>query len=244
MRALVAVVLSLGVGCSRAPVVRVEDAVACGKAIDALDRAQEKSDTLAAAEFKGLVSSCLGTLVEKACAPLAQVEAPAEAMKACLVAYCPRLPQPKPELCLRPVSHPADVAITAIEFALAARRFDVRTDSKAAPLLAPFETHLAAQAYSRQRWGCGRAGWIVRVERERLELVDGPTLKSLGKAEVAEDGDATAAVQGFVAGGGCNDACVAVATDVKFGRLKQVLGALGACGASAQVSTFDPKGNP
>ena len=221
MRALGVVLVALACGCSKAPAgVRLEESVACGKAIDVLDGAQAHSPSIAAAEFTLMVSACLGTLVDPACKALASKEPAPEAMKACLAAYCPALPAPKPTLCARPISNPLDAAMAATDLAIAAKQFDLRAFGAAQPYLAPYAPHLAAQAYSRQRWGCGRAAVVVRVRTDAVEFFDGPSLKPRPP-------------------GGCADACVAVATDVTLGRVKQVLSEL-SCSASTPVATFEP----
>lgn len=236
MRSLAIVMLAL-VGCSKGPQgVKLEETVACGKAVDALEAAQAKSVDLAAEEFKTLTTACLGTLKSPACLPLAKDDAPPEAMKACVVAYCAQLPAPKPELCVRPVSIPAVVALSTVELAIAAKKFDLGDARDTAAYLAPFAAHEAALAYSKQRWGCGRAARVLRVERERVNLFDGASLKELSGADAGDD---IATVVGTLTGASCTGLCIATASDVTLGRLKQVVAGLGPCGVEVPVSTFD-----
>jgi hypothetical protein len=208
--------------CTKEPAgVQLPEAVACGRAIDALALAQEKTDELAAAEYASFVTACLGTLVEAPCKPLAKADAAPDAMRACLVAYCPSLAAPKPALCTRPVSLPADVSLSSVEFALAAKRHDVREATHPEKYLAPYQAYLATLAYSKQRWGCGKADRVVRVQKDSVELFDGPSLQ---------------VVTSLVTDAGCPSVCVSVTPEVTLGRLEQVLSTLGPCGGQPQLA--------
>lgn len=259
MRTTILALFVVGLGCTPKRTPRLEEYVDCGHAIDQFKAARDEDSKDQMERHVAVVSRCWGTLSDQACRPLSQLGLTTEAWNSvhvgCLRSYCTALPTPQPFFCkdlaagdLAPKRHSADIAVGLVEFAIEAKRYDIRALNPVGqrPFLEPFEPYLAARAYSQKRWGCGKADSILRLDGQRLALFDGPTLTEIGASALSPQEDASSAVEGLWArrDGGCGNICIAVERQVIWRRAKQVIsGTKVSCGSeSFGLATYDADG--